>query len=105
MIVLATELQQRVCCVDLPRSACHSAFHIISCPTVPRISGGRSRELARVADCPLHTLDGRRVAPDRRRMVIRGTDGAGAERLRPPCYGDYIGFLPLGIRFFLISFH
>jgi len=51
-------------------------------PTVPRISGGRSRELARVADCPLHTLDGRRVAPDRQWMAIRGTDGTGAERLR-----------------------
>ncbi len=27
-------------------------------------------------DCPLHPLDGRREAPDRKRMVIRSPDGA-----------------------------
>jgi len=35
-----------------------------------------------VGDRPLHTLDGRREAPDSQWMAIRGPDGAGAERLR-----------------------
>jgi len=41
-----------------------------------RISGGWTRELARMGDCPLHPLDGRREAPDRKRTVIRSPDGA-----------------------------
>jgi hypothetical protein len=41
-----------------------------------RISGGRTRELARVDDCPLQPLDGRREAPDRKRVAIRNADGA-----------------------------
>jgi hypothetical protein len=41
-----------------------------------RISGGRTRELARVDDRPLQPLDGRREAPDRKRMLIRSPDGA-----------------------------
>jgi len=41
-----------------------------------RISGGRTRELARVDDRPLQPLDGRRGAPDRKRMSIRSPDGA-----------------------------
>jgi len=48
---------------------------------VPRISGGRSRELARVGDCPLHALDGRRGASDSQWMAMRGTDGSGVQRL------------------------
>ena len=34
------------------------------------------RELARVDDRPLQPLDGRREAPDRKRMIIRSPDGA-----------------------------
>jgi hypothetical protein len=41
-----------------------------------RISGRRTRERAREDDCPLHALDGRREAPDRKRVVIRNADGA-----------------------------
>jgi len=46
------------------------------CLTALRISGGRTRELARVDDRPLQPLDGRREAPDRQRMAIRSADGA-----------------------------
>jgi len=35
-----------------------------------------------VADRPLQPLDGRREAPDRKRMLIRSPDGAGAKRPR-----------------------
>jgi len=45
-----------------------------------RISGGRTRERARVDDRPLQPLDGRRRAPDRKRMAIRGSDGAARPR-------------------------
>ena len=44
--------------------------------TGPRISGGWLRELARVNACPLHTLDGRRAAPNSQWMAIRGPDDA-----------------------------
>ena len=47
-----------------------------------RISGRSGCELVRRSDCPLHPLDGRREAPDRKRMTIRSPDGAGAERPR-----------------------
>jgi len=43
--------------------------------TALRISGGRTRELARVDDRPLQPLDGWRKAPDRKRMGIRSADG------------------------------
>ena len=33
-------------------------------------------ELARVAKRPLHSLDGRRVAPDGKRITVRSPDGA-----------------------------
>ena len=48
------------------------------CLTGLRISGGRTRERARVDDRPLQPLDGRREAPDRKRMAIRSPDGAAA---------------------------
>ena len=44
--------------------------------TAPRISGGRTREFARVGGRPLKPRDSRRVAPSSMRMVIRGADGA-----------------------------
>ncbi|MCS6804708.1 MAG: hypothetical protein RMM98_15670 [Acidobacteriota bacterium] len=43
--------------------------------TALRISGGRTRKLACVDARPLHPLDGRREAPDRKRMAIRSADG------------------------------
>ncbi len=51
-------------------------------PTGLRISGGRTRELARVDDRPLQPLDGRREAPDRKRMAIRSPDGLLGAALR-----------------------
>ena len=48
--------------------------------TALRISGGRSRELARGDDRTLQPLDGRRKAPDRERMEIRSADGAALSR-------------------------
>jgi hypothetical protein len=47
-------------------------------PTGLRISGGRTRERARVDGRPLQPFDGRREAPDRKRMAIRSPDGAAA---------------------------
>ncbi len=46
------------------------------CLTGLRISGERTPELARVDGRPLQPLDGRREAPDRKRMLIRSPDGA-----------------------------
>jgi hypothetical protein len=45
-------------------------------PSALRINGGRMRARARVDDYPLHSLDGRREAPDRKRVVIRNADSA-----------------------------
>lgn len=44
--------------------------------TVPRMSGEGMCELARADRRTLQPLDGQRVAPDGKRMVIRSTDGA-----------------------------
>ena len=45
--------------------------------TALRISGRRTRELARGGGCPLHPLDGlARQRRDRKRMVIRSADGS-----------------------------
>jgi len=41
-----------------------------------RINCGLERELARAQACQLQLFDGRRVAPDRKRMTIRRPDGA-----------------------------
>ncbi|TAL41249.1 MAG: hypothetical protein EPN89_19290 [Methylovulum sp.] len=64
-----------------------------------RVSGGRTRERARVDGRPLQPRDGRREAPDRKLVVIRNADGgtrsvrdivevAGATRLYrvAPCW-------------------
>ena len=47
-----------------------------------RISGGWTRELARVGNRPLLPLDGRRGASGNQRMAIRSPDGVGAKRPR-----------------------
>jgi hypothetical protein len=45
--------------------------------TALRISGRRTRELARGGGCPLQPLDGlARQRRDRKRMVIRSADGS-----------------------------
>jgi len=44
-----------------------------------RVSGRRTRERARVDDRPLRPLDGRREAPDRKRIAIRNADGVERE--------------------------
>jgi len=44
--------------------------------TALRVSGGRTRERARVDDRPRQPLDGQREALDRKRMAIRSPDGA-----------------------------
>ena len=60
----------------LPEETLKSRSHRVPQLTALRISGGRTRELARVVDRPLQPLDGRREAPGRQRMAIRSPDGA-----------------------------
>src|SRR5574337_219648 len=52
--------------------------------TALRITGGRTHERARVDDCPLHPLDGRREALNRKRVVIHNT---------PLIYSTSVGLL------------
>jgi len=55
--------------------------------TALRISGRRTRERTRVDDRPLQPRDGRREAPDRKRVVFRSADGI---------WNVYFGPLTLG---------
>jgi len=57
---------------------CHYAklFHIPFYLAGWRISCGLERERARAQACQLQPFDGRRAAPDRKRMKIRRPDGA-----------------------------
>jgi hypothetical protein len=58
-----------------PKNSYFSGKKIPKRLTGLRISGERTRKRARVDDRPMQPLDGRRGAPDRKRMAIRSPVG------------------------------